>query len=302
MYRKNFFGDITAIYQGTTKVAEYVYDAWGNCTITTNVNGYGARNPFRYRGYYYDTETSWYFLNARYYSPEWRRFISPDDASHLNSKSVNGLNLYCYCRNNPVIYKQKAVYSDNAIALAPVSSVASINVGASSSTIDIGNNLKAFAQYIGGMFSTYTDYSRKIVNFPSFDLIFFGYEQGTIDTNIAGNDSAPIALFTKVADKWWEFWEYQVGIKNNIGDFSSSWSQGIGESNISFALGDSSLDITLGLFRIGIGGSRTVNNTTIYNQFYINPAAILLAYALAPQLLPILLELMQQGRIPSKAH
>ena len=35
-------------------------------------------NPIRYRGYYYDQDTGLYYLNARYYSPELRRFISPD--------------------------------------------------------------------------------------------------------------------------------------------------------------------------------------------------------------------------------
>lgn len=59
-------------------------------------------HPIKYRGYYYDTETGWYYLNARYYSPEWRRFISPDDTSYLDPESVNGLNLYCYCNNDPV--------------------------------------------------------------------------------------------------------------------------------------------------------------------------------------------------------
>ena len=59
-------------------------------------------NPIKYRGYYYDTETGWYYLNARYYSPEWCRFISPDDTSYLDPESVNGLNLYCYCGNDPI--------------------------------------------------------------------------------------------------------------------------------------------------------------------------------------------------------
>ena len=56
LYRKNLFGDVTAIFRGTTKVAEYVYDAWGNCKVTYNNSGYGSRNPFRYRGYYYDED------------------------------------------------------------------------------------------------------------------------------------------------------------------------------------------------------------------------------------------------------
>ena len=56
----------------------------------------------RYRGYYYDTDTGLYYCNARYYSPKWRRFISPDSTSYLDPESVNGLNLYCYCNNDPV--------------------------------------------------------------------------------------------------------------------------------------------------------------------------------------------------------
>ena len=61
-------------------------------------------NPIRYRGYYYDQDTKLYYLNARYYCPEWRRFISPDDTAYLDAESVNGLNLYTYCNNDPVNY------------------------------------------------------------------------------------------------------------------------------------------------------------------------------------------------------
>ena len=88
-------------------VAKYLYDAWGNCTIsgeTTNTAVANA-NPIRYRGYYYDEDTGLYYCNARYYSPKWRRFISPDDTAYLDPESVNGLNLYCYCNNDPVNYK-----------------------------------------------------------------------------------------------------------------------------------------------------------------------------------------------------
>ncbi|MDR1697345.1 MAG: RHS repeat-associated core domain-containing protein, partial [Erysipelotrichaceae bacterium] len=60
-------------------------------------------NPFRYRGYYYDTETGLYYLKARYYDPELGRFISPDDISFLNPEMINGLNLYAYCGGNPVM-------------------------------------------------------------------------------------------------------------------------------------------------------------------------------------------------------
>lgn len=103
LYRKNLFGDITAIYQGATKVAEYVYDAWGNCAITLNTNGYGTRNPFRYRGYYFDNDLGMYYLLTRYYDPKTGRFINADSPEYLDPKTLGGLNLYAYCNNNPIM-------------------------------------------------------------------------------------------------------------------------------------------------------------------------------------------------------
>ena len=104
-FRRNLLGDVIGIYDTTgTKVGGYAYDAWGNCTITLNTNGIATKNPIRYRGYYYDQDTGLYYLNARYYSPTWRRFISPDDTNYLDPEIESGLNLYCYCNNDPVNY------------------------------------------------------------------------------------------------------------------------------------------------------------------------------------------------------
>ena len=68
--------------------------------------GYIANNnPFRYRGYYYDQETGFYYLNARYYDPQIKRFISPDTFDNLGANGdLNAFNLYAYCSNNPVMY------------------------------------------------------------------------------------------------------------------------------------------------------------------------------------------------------
>jgi RHS repeat-associated protein len=105
-FDRNIKGDVIALYNSSgTKVASYSYDSWGNCTVKTIVvNNFSSYNPIRYRGYYYDRETGLYYLNARYYNPEWRRFISPDDTSYLDPENVNGLNLYAYCYNDPVNY------------------------------------------------------------------------------------------------------------------------------------------------------------------------------------------------------
>ena len=47
-------------------------------------------------------ETGLFWLSSRYYSPELCRFISPDDVSYLDPSSINGLNLYVYCGNDPI--------------------------------------------------------------------------------------------------------------------------------------------------------------------------------------------------------
>ena len=66
---------------------------------------------FRPYGYYYDEDTGLYYLNARYYSSKWRRFISPDDTAYLDPETPNGLNLYCYCNNDPVNYADPSGHS-----------------------------------------------------------------------------------------------------------------------------------------------------------------------------------------------
>ena len=91
-------------------MVEYKYDSWANHAVL-DANGadiasathIGNLNPFRYRGYYYDTETGLYYLKSRYYDPEVGRFITIDDTSYLDPDTINGLNLYAYCGNNPVM-------------------------------------------------------------------------------------------------------------------------------------------------------------------------------------------------------
>ena len=68
-----------------------------------NTNGIAEKNPIRYRGYYYDTETSLYYLKTRYYDPEVGRFMTIDGIEYLDPETINGLNLYAYCGNNPVM-------------------------------------------------------------------------------------------------------------------------------------------------------------------------------------------------------
>ena len=103
-YNKNILGDILEIYDSKYNlVGKYEYDAWGNHVIITNINNIANLNPFRYRSYYYDIETGLFYLTSRYYDPETGRFINADDVSYIDPETINGLNLYAYCGNNPVM-------------------------------------------------------------------------------------------------------------------------------------------------------------------------------------------------------
>ena len=109
-YLRNLQGDIAGIVDGTgSLVVEYAYDAWGKLLSITGslADTVGVLNPLRYRGYYYDTETGLYYLQSRYYNPEWGRFINADAAAILQlaaqSDYVLSTNLFSYCMNNPVM-------------------------------------------------------------------------------------------------------------------------------------------------------------------------------------------------------
>ena len=83
-------------------VAKYSYDAFGN--VLTKEGTYATKNPFLYKGYYYEHSIQLYYLESRYYDPYIRRFISPDNITYLEPTSFSGSNLYSYCGNDPVNY------------------------------------------------------------------------------------------------------------------------------------------------------------------------------------------------------
>ncbi|MBP3505766.1 MAG: hypothetical protein J6K43_05115, partial [Lachnospiraceae bacterium] len=93
-YHFNGHGDTSSITDGNgTTLRNYVYDAFGNVENLHDLD----TNPFRYCGEYYDAETGFIYLRARYYAPEIGRFISEDPIR-------DGLNWYTYCENNPVMF------------------------------------------------------------------------------------------------------------------------------------------------------------------------------------------------------
>ena len=140
-FLKNLQGDVIAItnQRGET-VARYTYDAWGACTVsydataTPTVEGgetinIATVNPFRYRSYYFDTETGLYYLQSRYYDPNLGRFLNGDEPV-LNCLSAvsKGLNAFVYCNNNCVNVTDKTGYvagvDDAAVAVVAVALIA----------------------------------------------------------------------------------------------------------------------------------------------------------------------------------
>ena len=114
-FAKNLQGDVIALYlwNGTstgTLVATYKYDLWGKpigiysasgATISQTAANVAAYNPFRYRGYRYDADTGFYYLQSRYYDPAICRFINADEYSDTDD-GLLGFNMFAYCMNNPM--------------------------------------------------------------------------------------------------------------------------------------------------------------------------------------------------------
>ena len=99
-YVTNLQGDVVALLDSTgNTVAEYSYNAWGELLTATGTMA--DTNPIRYRGYYYDSESGFYYLQSRYYDPEICRFINADGLASTG-QGILGCNMFAYCGNEPV--------------------------------------------------------------------------------------------------------------------------------------------------------------------------------------------------------
>ncbi len=112
-YILNVQGDVIALAdQNGTLIAKYTYDPWGKLLkVTPNgwleeQNAYYLKvaeaNPLRYRGYYYDSETGFYYLQSRYYDPAIGRFINADSYASTDATGLLSTNMFAYCENDPI--------------------------------------------------------------------------------------------------------------------------------------------------------------------------------------------------------
>ena len=107
-YILNLQGDVVGLYDLTRDcmAMTYTYDAWGRelswSTLNSGYAGLLYGNPLTYRGYIYDRETGFYYLQSRYYDPAIGRFLNADDVVFLGMSKTIDWNLYVYCCSNPV--------------------------------------------------------------------------------------------------------------------------------------------------------------------------------------------------------
>jgi RHS repeat-associated protein len=101
-YLRNIQGDITGLVDPSgAEVVSYQYNTWGELVSISGslAETVGEKNPYRYRGYRYDSETGLYYLNARYYNPEWKRFLNADTFGEEVGDLLSH-NVFAYVKNN----------------------------------------------------------------------------------------------------------------------------------------------------------------------------------------------------------
>ena len=251
-------------------VVKYKYNPWGQILEVSGSNvSLGNLNPFKYKGYYYDNETGMYYCKSRYYVPDWGRWLNADNHNNLVFDKASLINLFTYCSNNPVnFYDLNGCFSWG----------------------DLWNGIKNFFTDTIGCFVK----TVKNIVTEAADYLFVGYEEGYKADSIVGDDEKPISFYMTGPSEWWKIWEIRFGVKVNIGDYHGSLGLGVFGFEASVGYKNSSVDLTAGLDKIGIGSSYECNGIEHYNQFYINTIPTALAVAgiiavgvYAPQLIPL---------------
>ena len=195
-YMYNLQGDVVGLADAATGkiIAKHLYDAWGKCVSVENADGYtiGTANPFRYRGYYYDNETGFYYLNSRYYNPEVGRFVNSDAYATTNVFGLLGSNMFSYCYNNPI------KYSD-----------------------DNGRNPVVAGAIIGGLFNAGIAIYDQVTNYGEIDWTYVGISAAFGAAEGASFVMNPAGMLTTLSSIGYS--TYDVWYKSNkTGDFDGA--------------------------------------------------------------------------------
>ena len=148
-YVKNLQGDVIRIIDlAGTEVASYVYDAWGNIKDTKGEPTIREINPIRYRGYVYDTETSLYYLQSRYYDPFTGRFLNADIYCDTGTSTPLSTNMFAYCENNPILNVDFDGYMSAAAAASSFAASYGLSLGGAALIAKLSAFLMSVAPYL----------------------------------------------------------------------------------------------------------------------------------------------------------
>jgi len=284
-YEKNLQGDVVAVYtHAGTKLVSYKYDAWGYTSITYHNSGSSTtakKNPFKYRGYYYDTDFGFYYLNSRYYDSNTGRFINADEVMSGVNGSLHGFNLYSYCFNNPIMMRDTSGNWPSWIK-------------------KMGKKVKDF---FGAATSfTKTLFEREENLLPAFSPI--SITTGTYSETVVehGDSTAPISVYAN-ADLDSLIDSSSIGARINIKKFSVDIGMALDDIGISASMREGNVENSIRLklnleeLQLGIECSVTTTNsygiaTTQFTNVSVNGWAAVYAY--------IYLTTGQQATVPAK--
>ena len=255
-YITNLQGDVMYLVDASgNEVAAYDYAPYGK---VINITGALAEiNPLRYRGYYYDSETGFYYLQSRYYDPEICRFINTDSYASTGQGFI-GYNMFAYCNDNPVSL------SDTSGSIPAYSLMLTDSGGGSRNRYVQKKNTFLGKVFGAGASSVYqTKYEEECASKYISPVISVkkGEKRNTILSS-HGDSSKPISVYAQGrADN--ELLS-SAGLKINIGNFSLNFSLGLDDLGISASVNKGnaieSIAMTADLeqFKVGLEQSATV--------------------------------------------
>ena len=254
LFEKNLQGDVIAMWtSGGSKVASYVYDAWGNIiseSVSSAHQTASELNPFRYRGYYYDTETGFYYLQSRYYDPATGRFLNADGYINANG-DLQGFNMYAYCSNNPVMYRDDSGESIlAAVIFIGVSALIGGGMGAFTAAATGGNVWEGAIEgfVLGGFAATVT------VLVPYFLPTIGAIAQTGITIGIAGAGGFGLDLLTQYLS--YEYYEQEDEFSFDLGRaFKTGFTTAISSAIPTFGKPSASYINSIGSLIIGFDAS-----------------------------------------------
>ena len=277
-YVCNAQGDVIKILtSGGATAAWYEYDAWGNVVSIGGNADIANLNPIRYRGYYYDAETGFYYLNSRYYDPEICRFVNADGYVSTGS-ALLGYNMFAYCLSDPIsnvdssgsIPMQCKFYSD----------------GSGTPSVTPASSKKNDGGFFGaGADTVFRFTEKKQTNFSVADIVTItSGKYSSKKVNSAGNSTKPISVYAQGrADNWLLS---SAGIKINVNDFTLNISVGMDNIGITGYVKDGNITNSFGIkanfseFKVGFEGSTIVqwddtNSTTTYQNASIGMGPVI---------------------------